>query len=133
MSFKKGYIPWNKGKNLGGQIEYICKYCGKKFVTRRRNGRTIKYCSHECYAKDMVGSINLKTRGKKHHFWKGEKAAYSSIHDWIRAKKGNANEYKCLHCDKQAKDWANVDHLCSRNLEDYLPLCRKCHIEYDKK
>ena len=134
MAFKKGYIPWNKGKtfNMGGKVEITCKVCGKKRLIKKDHKTENNYCSNECYYKGKIGSVNYKTRGKRHHAWKGDNAAYSSIHEWIREKKGKASTYKCEHCDKQASDWSNIDHLLSRDLDDYIPLCRKCHIKFDK-
>jgi DNA-directed RNA polymerase subunit RPC12/RpoP len=119
-------------RNAGGSVEITCKTCGLKLFIRKSRKTENNYCSLECYYKALTGSKNYKTRGKRHWHWKGDEATYSSIHDWIRKKKGKAGNYKCVHCGKQARDWANIDHVYSRDLDDYIPLCRKCHIKFDK-
>jgi ribosomal protein L31 len=112
-------------------VEIICKTCGKTKTIRKSRKTENNYCSEECYYKGITGRVNYEMRGKRHPCWKGEGATYSSIHDWIREKKGKARNYKCVHCNKQARDWANIDHTLSRDLDDYIPLCRKCHIKFD--
>ena len=44
---------------------------------------------------------------------------------------------KCVHCaergiDKQAYDWACLRGRDGKNIEDYVPLCRRCHVAYDQ-
>ena len=75
-------------------------------------------------------------RGKyetEHFRWKGDKATYNSIHRYVQKnwdKKG-----VCSHCGKKGKtDWANIDHKYNReNKNDWIELCRKCHIKFDKE
>lgn len=117
---------------LKGQVGITCKICGKNKIIRRSRKTENNYCSLECYYKSLVGGKNYGMRGKRHPNWKGDEAKYSSMHDWVRRKKGKASNYKCAYCEKQARDWANIDHKVSRDLEDYMPLCRKCHIKFDK-
>ena len=73
-------------------------------------------------------------KGVKSPFWKGNTASYSAIHNWVRNEKGTPK--KCEHCQStnaKVYDWANVDHKYKRVLDDYIRLCRKCHILYDKQ
>lgn len=69
------------------------------------------------------------------HPWnyKGEEVGYRGIHRYISVIKGKAK--KCSVCgeDKKIIDWANIDHKYSRNPNDYIALCKKCHGVYDKK
>lgn len=75
-------------------------------------------------------SINVE---EKHPHWKGKKASYSSIHKWVRRKKGKPP--KCIDCGvvKDKLDWSNVSHKYLRDLNDYVGRCRSCHRKYDKK
>ena len=70
--------------------------------------------------------------GDKHWKWKGDKVGYDGIHDWVRLRKGTPR--KCEKCGtEKAKiyDWANIDHKYRRVLEDYIRLCKSCHITFD--
>ena len=76
-------------------------------------------------------------RGKfeeKCHNWKGDKTGYGGMHDWVRKWKGNANNCEnCGRTDRKRYEWANIDHQYKRILDDYISLCKSCHLEYDKK
>ena len=62
--------------------------------------------------------------------WKGEKAGYQAIHQWVRRHKQKTG--KCVLCNKYKETiWANVDHKYKRDLDDYIELCRTCHALYD--
>ena len=75
--------------------------------------------------------------GENSHLWKGDKAGYWAMHDWVKSKKGNP--VCCEKCGKVGKkvgrnwniDWANKKHNYLRNLDDYVGLCQKCHRQYD--
>jgi hypothetical protein len=64
--------------------------------------------------------------------WKNEKVGYKSLHQWIQRKKGKAKI--CAICQSNINiDWANIDPKYSRDLKDWISLCKKCHGEYDTK
>ena len=68
----------------------------------------------------------------KNHMWKGDKVGYTSLHQWLYRKLGQPN--KCEHCGKNKKcDWANKSGKYKRIVSDWIRLCRKCHIKFDKK
>lgn len=71
--------------------------------------------------------------GIKSALWKGEKAKYQSIHQWVIKWKGSAKF--CEQCgktrNKNMLHWSNVDHKYRRILEDYRSLCVSCHKKYD--
>jgi hypothetical protein len=107
-----GFVPWNKG------TKGIMKPNSGSF--KKGEHRSIK--------------TEFKEGGKPR--WKGEKAGYVSKHEWIYTNKGSPDT--CEHCEKKGLaghkiHWANKDHKYSRNLEDYLRLCAKCHINFDKQ
>lgn len=81
----------------------------------------------------QYSKIDRGNRSEKNIGWKGEEAKYSTKHFWVLKNKGQAKNYKCEHCGKKAMDWANLDHKYKRKLEDYIPLCRVCHMKYDIK
>jgi len=144
-------------------MEVVCKQCGEKFnvwPSQVRQGKG-KFCSKICATESRIGKppwnkgltgkqvawnkekkLNYPVwnkgkkgcgAGEKNGMWKGDGVGYFAKHAWIRRKKGKASKYKCELCDKNARDWANIDHKYKRKLEDYIPLCVKCHRQYDKE
>lgn len=75
--------------------------------------------------------------------WLGDDAGYMVVH-WRLHRRGAAKHEVCLHCDGPARHWA-YDHTdpnekrsskgypYSLNLDRYIPLCPKCHAQFDKK
>lgn len=62
--------------------------------------------------------------------------AYATRHWRVRERRGPAKLLKCVRCaengtDKQASDWACLHGRDGEDPQDYIPLCRKCHIAYD--
>lgn len=77
-----------------------------------------------------------KNTGEQSASWKGNKAGYGAIHDWVRKWKGRPET--CEKCGKSGLTgrkigWANIDHEYSRVLDEYIRLCVKCHREFDRK
>lgn len=69
--------------------------------------------------------------------------SYMGTHNRIRRERGSAENYSCAACGKQAMEWAYsnsspaevVDargRRYSRNLDDYAPMCFRCHRLHDK-
>jgi hypothetical protein len=72
--------------------------------------------------------------GDKSHRWKGEEVGYRALHDWVVKWKGTPDA--CEMCGKTGLkghqiQWANIDHLYRRVLEDYIRMCAFCHRKYD--
>ena len=69
--------------------------------------------------------------------------SYNAVHLRIKSKLGTAKEYLCVVCDNQASDWACIANknakgvndgkpvMYSYNMDDYLPMCRPCHNQFD--
>lgn len=74
--------------------------------------------------------LSESQKGDKSLNWKGDEVSYRQLHKWLRKEKGSPKI--CSHCGKKATDWANVDGEYCRKLGDYIPLCRSCHIKYDR-
>jgi len=111
--FKKGYKPWNKGKH---------------FVARDLKGKTWE----ELYGKEKAEEIREKCSNENNPNWKGDKAGHHSLHTWVKTRLGTPKE--CEHCgteDARFFDWANKSGEYKREINDWIRLCRSCHIEYD--
>lgn len=82
------------------------------------------------------------TIGKDSSFWKGEDASYNAKHRWIQ--KHWTKTDICINCNnhvlprpetrlKHATHWANISGQYKRERNDWLELCPKCHVAFDKK
>lgn len=82
------------------------------------------------------GKKHPKISGFRNHMWRGMKASYHSIHEWVVRNKGTPD--KCKRCRKSGLKgreihWANKDHKYRRILSDWIRLCSKCHGIYDNE
>lgn len=99
--------------------------CGKKFTTtqdRVDDGRG-KYCSRSC-------GYKYRSRPIK------EGAKYSAVHKWIAKVYGQS--MKCENCGLESDNpykiqWANLSGEYSRDRDDWMRLCAKCHWHYDRE
>ena len=118
----------------GHTLKCSCFICKAK--RRETSGK-----NHPRYRKRQTQEVKNKIRkaqlgkyiGEKSGMWKGDLAGICAMHHWVIQIKGYANEHKCIDCPNQARDWSNKDHQYKRNVDDYLPRCRKCHQIYDNK
>lgn len=74
----------------------------------------------------------------------GVRVGYRSAHGRVIAVRGPASNQECEHCGAEAFDWA-YDHqdpnawstesgrMYSGNPAHYFPLCRRCHIIFDRR
>jgi hypothetical protein len=112
MKFYKGQkmTAWNKGKKLNDSHRQALSE------------------SHSGIKNYNFGKVDEQSSG-----WKGDKIAYSSLHQWVVRKLGQPNF--CEKCGtKKAKrfEWANVSLEYKRLLSDWLRLCISCHHKLDK-
>jgi hypothetical protein len=122
--FKKGIIPWIKGKkgiHNSPKTEYIK---GNHYSPKT-----------EFNAERVVGEKNSK--------WKGENVGYYGIHTWIKRHYGKADkcenrdnqvlEFKCNNKSKNY-DWAFMGQSSyKRDRKLFIKLCHSCHLKYDKQ
>ena len=113
------------------KIPFTCVYCGKIKYVKPSISTTSKYCSLECFHKDLKNTMCGKNLKEKNGKWIDGRAWYQTIHKQIVKLKGLAKTYKCIDCGKEAKHWSNINHLYSLNPDDYQPRCASCHKLYD--
>lgn len=116
--YKFGAFAWNK--NIPCSNEH------KEAISKANKGK------HYSPKTELKKGHKLTPRGNKNPNWLGKNASYSTKHKWLVRQVGSASLHKCKYCIKQAKDWANISHKYKRDIKDYFPLCRKCHIAYDR-
>lgn len=132
-----------------------CKWCGGTATRREIEGPAVwsrrNFCSKKCAAySNAVGRVPPSQKGKTawnkglkkfnpgelNGVWKGDKVTYRPLHSWVQRSLGTP--YKCEFCKKsnlrsRQYHWANKSHQYKRELSDWIRLCVKCHMEYDKK
>lgn len=69
--------------------------------------------------------------GEAHPAWLGNDATYNAKHRWLQ--KHMPRTGTCARCKTSEKklDIACKNGKYTRNFDDYMWLCRKCHFEYD--
>ena len=88
------------------------------------------------YTHQRLGTKPPLMSGDVHYRWQGERANYRVVHGWVTRKLG-----KPLFCEScgntnlkpRQYNWANVDHQYRRKLDEYIRLCAKCHVQYDRE
>ena len=74
-----------------------------------------------------------RRRAENSEWWTGDAATYTARHKRVVRQRGQAKNSECLHCGDRARDWAQLHGTDGLDVEnDYIPLCRKCHIAYDE-
>lgn len=57
---------------------------------------------------------------------------YRNIHNWIRIRKINIKVCEFCGCnDKKLDNALKINYKHEKNINNYIKLCRKCHIKYD--
>jgi hypothetical protein len=116
-----------------------CLRCGVA-IQQKATGRHRKWCSDKC--RRAAEKEKLATPR-----WIGS-VGYHTTH--TRRLNGKASDHTCSFCGEPARDWAfnhdtppefvrtdpKTGHpghpFSSRGEQDYLPLCRRCHLRYDR-
>lgn len=82
-------------------------------------------------------NISKAKRAGQNGAWRGTDVGYSGAHKWLRKEYGTPKH--CENCNGvNAKsgfyDWANLagGGRHTRHREDYIRLCRSCHIRHDR-
>lgn len=148
-------------------IKRNCLICNNEFFTVQSAidiGKG-KFCSKKCYGLSKKGKKTNHNKlfkkghkpwnkgikwkemsNEKHHMWKGDKANYHTIHDWLKRNFGKASKCdnpKCFYPRmgkrnfilKEPKrfEWAlKRGFKYSHKRKNYIMLCPSCHRQYDR-
>jgi hypothetical protein len=85
----------------------------------------------------MINQKYLTRSGKKHWAYKGGRAGYVALHEYISQRLGIAN--LCEQCKRKTVpknrktwfEWSCKVKPYTRNLKDWWQLCIPCHRKYD--
>jgi len=88
------------------------------------------YARGRKHTPETIEKMRNAQRAEKHPLWKGEAAGYSAIHVWVR--NNYVKQGRCETCGKEGRtEWANVSGEYKRVREDWIELCRPCHVQRD--
>lgn len=124
----KGRIPWNKGLK-GRQSWHNTK--GLIADGSYNRGRPMSEEQKKKISRSLKGKKILSTTNEKHWAWKGDDVGYDALHTWLTR---HYKKEQCEFCGESDTllDWANISDEYKRDRDDFLVLCRKCHIAFDK-
>lgn len=141
----KGQIAWNKGRKIAtntGRTRFKKGQLGtwsQKPMSKEHKEKLLA-ANHAKKGKKV-----LKNRGENNYRWKGYKASYSALHGWVRRTFGKADKCENTDCyyprlgangkilqGPKAFDWSNKSGKYLHDRNDWVMLCRSCHIIYDR-
>ncbi len=102
-----------------------CLNCNTPFYSYRSDKKyhNHKYCSLKCYIESA--------KGKNHWNWRGDDVSYGALHGWVKRKLGFPKKCEICGVENKILDWANKDHTYKRDINNWVRLCKKCHLKYD--
>jgi len=109
-----------------------CQKCGIEFYIQpsQINYRPHIYCSFKCRG---GAPSNLRHgKGKLSPSWKGDKAGYFALHEWVRSNYKTADHCEYDPSHQGRFEWANISGSYLRDINDWVQLCAKCHRQYDR-
>lgn len=69
--------------------------------------------------------------GSDHPLWAGNRPSRQARHSRVERLRGRAKTHPCTYCSNRAHDWAQIHGTTGLDINDYMALCKKCHINYD--
>lgn len=61
------------------------------------------------------------------------KIHYRNVHIWIKSVKGSASKCTINPLHKKKFEWANISKEYKFLVEDWVELCKKCHVVFDQQ
>lgn len=118
-------------------FELTCKRCGA-IAMKPRKGR--EFCSRSCsiawrHENGVYDAAKAK-RGADHPNWKQTLSDYKSMHVRIGRERGKASACALRGskgCASIKYEWAHIHGTDPWQVENYVSLCKSCHITYDNQ
>lgn len=152
-----GHVAWT-AKDLTGQKFGWLTVTKRLDETEPSNGSRLYECTCLCGKTKVLPSTTLLSKktgfdcGCRYEF-KKKYPKFATVHRRLKVQRGPASAHRCVVCGSGAKDWAlqdatgNNQHQLwelrqstgepmmvlsySTDLDQYVPMCRKCHRRYD--
>lgn len=128
--YKKGHIPWHKGKKLSEEHK---RKIGEAMKRALAGGRILSEKHKENISKALKKWHKNNPgifAGKKHSQWKGGISDYSNygLMNKMRIQVLKEANNKCGRCDQKAHEIHHVDFSKDNHKrENLIPLCYECH------
>ena len=124
----------NKGWKVKGDIAWNKNIKGIHFSPDTEFKKGVRISSDTEFKKGDIAWNKDKEwpemQGENHPNWRGDHVGYGGLHSWVSKHFGPPTE--CIFCgSRRFVNWANKSGKYKRDLNDWLVLCRKCHIKYD--
>ena len=128
---------WKNGVRKGG---WKLSEETKRKIGTASKGRKVSEETKRKISQAQKGRKRPWQEGDKSPSWKGDDIGYQGLHTWVKKVLGKPTE--CEHCGKKnlvnSKEhnlihWANKSGKYKRDKNDWIRLCAKCHIHYDKR
>ena len=109
-----------------------CKVCGVPVTYRSKFGHCKKHRKHNGWSQASKEAFSKKQMGENNTAWKGDSVSLCGLHMWISRNYGSAKTHKC-ECGEQGRDWACITGNYNRDMINWKPMCRSCHLTHDYK
>lgn len=113
------------------------KMLGERNPMKRKEVREKSSYSHsgKVQSEELKIKRGIYKQEEENHNWKDSLVGYYGLHMWLYKNLGKP--CKCEHCGKDKLfghniHWANKSGKYLRILSDWIRLCVKCHMRYDK-
>ncbi len=127
---------WNKKQSENmiakkcGIVRSTLQYWFKKFgILHRRKNELNQAYSHMGFQKGNKLSLNERNVN-----WKGKDAKIKALHYYVGRRKNKPEE--CPHCNEKKEVELSFNHDLgnyTRDHDDYIYICHKCHFKRDKE
>lgn len=69
--------------------------------------------------------------GSRNPMWGGDNIKYGAVHSYIRRRFKQPKKCQLCKVENKKLDLANISGLYKRDIEDWVFLCRQCHMRLD--